>query len=184
MARFFNKALPRDKAGAYLEIGPGHGYYMTTAVTQGAFDSFVGVDISEASIAQTRAMIDFFAPQSSPRIDLQHCDFLDAGSLKAGSFDAVVMGEVLEHVEKPDVFLRRIHELARPGAFVYVTTCVNAPAVDHIYLWRSTKDLEAMIADCGFSIKEALRLPYEGRTLEQAEKQALSTNVAYVLERA
>jgi 2-polyprenyl-3-methyl-5-hydroxy-6-metoxy-1,4-benzoquinol methylase len=181
MARFFKEKLPFDKCGAYLEIGPGHGYYMMTAVSESAFDRFVGVDISEASIAQTQAMIDFFAPQASGRIELSRCDFLDATTLTPASFDAIVMGEVLEHVECPCKFLCRIAELSRPGAFIYVTTCINAPAVDHIYLWRTTDELEQLFMECGFSIEEALRLPYVGRTLEQAAAQALSINVAYVL---
>jgi 2-polyprenyl-3-methyl-5-hydroxy-6-metoxy-1,4-benzoquinol methylase len=133
MARFFREKLPRDKGGAYLEIGPGHGYYMMTAVSENALDRFAGVDISEASIAQTRAMLDFFAPQASGRIELRHCDFLDATTLVPASFNAIVMGEVLEHVEQPGAFLRRIAELSRSDAFIYVTTCINAPAVGHIY---------------------------------------------------
>ena len=41
-----------------------------------------------------------------------------------------------------------------------------------------------MFEDCGFRIVEALRLPYEGRTLEQTRKQNLPIRVAYVLGRA
>lgn len=184
MARFFKEKLPLDKHGAYLEIGPGHGYYMMTAVANSAFETFLGVDISAASIAQTKAIIDFFAPKAGDRIELRHGDFLDAKALAPNSFDAVVMGEVLEHVEQPGTFLQRIAELSRPGAFIYVTTCINAPAVDHIFLWRSTDDLEDLIRDSGLKIRDALRLPYEGRTLKQAIDQALSINVAYVLEKA
>jgi 2-polyprenyl-3-methyl-5-hydroxy-6-metoxy-1,4-benzoquinol methylase len=184
ISRFFREKLPRDKNGAYLEIGPGHGYYMMTAASESAYDRFVGVDIAEASVAQTRAMIDFFAPRASGRIELRHCDFLDATTLAPASFDAVVMGEVLEHVERPGVFLRKIAELSRSDAFIYVTTCINAPAVDHIYLWRSTDELEALLRESGFTIREALHLPYEGRSLKESITQALSINVAYVLEKA
>ena len=143
-----------------------------------------GVDISEASIEQTRALLNHFAPNAAARCELRLCDFLEAGTLEANSFDAVVMGEVLEHVEQPAEFLRRLHALAKDDAFVYVTTCVNAPAVDHIFLWRSTDELEQMIEGCGFRITKALRLPYEGKTLDQARKQRLSINVAYILEKA
>jgi len=184
MADFFREHLPRTKRGAYLEIGPGHGYYMMTAVSESAFDRFVGVDISAESIAQTRSIIEFFAPDVAPRIELQNCDFLEADTLAAGSFDGIVMGEVLEHVERPDLFLRRIAVLARSDAFIYVTTCVNSPAVDHIFLWRSTDELETLIVDCGFRIAHACRLPYEGYTLEQSHAKALAINVAYVLEKA
>ena len=111
-------------------------------------------------------------------------DFLEAGDLEPGSFDAVVMGEVLEHVEKPDVFLRRIAELAKDDAYIFVTTCINAPAVDHIYLWRTTDELEEMILANGLEIVEPLRLPYEGKTLEESRELDLPINVAYVLAKA
>jgi 2-polyprenyl-3-methyl-5-hydroxy-6-metoxy-1,4-benzoquinol methylase len=183
IARFFHDNLPTDKRGHYLEVGPGHGYFMATAASTGAFDDLKGIDISEASIEQTRAIMRHFAPEALQRCDLEQCDFLAAETLVEGSYDAIVMGEVLEHVEQPEAFLKRIHELARDDAFIYVTTCVNAPAVDHIYLWRSTDELEAMIEASGFKIVKALRLPYEGKTLEQARRLRLSINVAYLLEK-
>jgi len=110
-------------------------------------------------------------------------DFLEAKELEAGTYDAIIMGEVLEHVEQPDVFLKRIAELAKDDAYIYVTTCINAPAVDHIFLWRSTDELEKMIEGTGLKIKTPLRLPYEGKTLEESQAAELSINVAYVLEK-
>ena len=94
------------------------------------------------------------------------------------------MGEVLEHVEQPEVFLRRIAELATDDAFIFITTCINAPAVDHIYLWRTTDELEEMIEASGLSIVEPLRLPYEGKSLEDSREERLPINVAYVLAKA
>jgi 2-polyprenyl-3-methyl-5-hydroxy-6-metoxy-1,4-benzoquinol methylase len=183
IARFFHENLPTDKRGHYLEVGPGHGYFMATAASNGAFDDLKGIDISEASIEQTRTIMRRFAPEALERCDLEQCDFLAAEALPAASYDAIVMGEVLEHVEQPQAFLERIHQLAKDDAFIYVTTCVNAPAVDHIYLWRSTVELEAMIEASGFRITKALRLPYEGKTLEEARRMRLSINVAYLLEK-
>lgn len=183
IARFFEEVLPLGRAGRYLEVGPGHGYFMATCASRSSFDELLGIDISKASIAQTRSLIAHFAPQSAARCELRCADFLAADNLAPESFDAAVMGEVIEHVEDPAAFLRRLHGLVREDAFIYLTSCVNTPAIDHIYLWRSTDSLEAMIADCGFGILKALRLPYEGRTLEQARKQGLPISVAYVLKK-
>lgn len=184
MGRLFVETLPRDMKGKYLDIGPGHGYYLMKAMELGSFDEFLGIDISEASIKQTQAIIDHFKPEFKDKFSLKMIDFLEAEGLENGSYNAIVMGEVLEHVEQPDVFLKRIAELATDNAYIYVTTCINAPAVDHIYLWRTTGDLEKMIESCGLEIKTPLRLPYEGKTLEESEAQDLSINVAYVLEKA
>lgn len=184
MGRLFVETLPRDVKGKYLDIGPGHGYYLMKAMELGSFDEYLGIDISEASIKQTRAIIEHFKPEFKDRFSLKMIDFLDAEGLENNSYNAIVMGEVLEHVEQPDVFLKRIKELATDDAYIFVTTCINAPAVDHIYLWRSTGELEKMIEGTGLKIKTPLRLPYEGKTLAESEAQDLSINVAYVLEKA
>jgi len=184
MARFFERVMPRTGGGDYLEIGPGHGYYLMTAVTSGAYDRVRAIDVSAASVAQTRAVLDHFCPAHAGRYRLEQRDFFDATDLPPESANAIVMGEVLEHVEQPDVFLRRIAEVARPDAFIFVTTCVNAPAIDHIFLWRSPDEVDALVRECGLEIVEALRLPYEGKTLEACAEERLTVNLAYVLRKA
>lgn len=183
MFRFFRDTLPKSRTGAYLEIGPGHGYFITTAMELSAFGDFLGIDISETSIAQTGALVAHYRTgRPAKNLALRCMDFLNA-DLPDGSFDAVVMGEVLEHVERPDAFLKRIRALARDDAHIFVTTCINAPAVDHIYLFRDTAQLEKMFADCGLGVKNSLVRPYEGKTLEESVRDRLAVNVAYVLEK-
>ena len=181
MFRFFRDTLPKDKKGAYLEIGPGHGYYLMTAMDRSAYQNFTGVDISETSIAQTRALLEHFGGGKKD-FELVCKDFL-ASDLPEHGFDAVVMGEVLEHVEQPDLFLRQIARLAKKDAYIFVTTCINAPAVDHIFLFKTTEQLEKLFSDCGLRIKNQLIKPYEGKTLEESLQQRLAINVAYVLDK-
>jgi 2-polyprenyl-3-methyl-5-hydroxy-6-metoxy-1,4-benzoquinol methylase len=181
--RFFQRTLPTAKPGRYLEIGPGHGYFLMTAMRLGAFDDFLAVDISETSINQTRALIGHFAPDLAARAQLQTMDFLDS-DLPSGGFDAVVMGEVLEHVEQPSAFLDQIRRVAADDAHIYLSTCINAPAVDHITLFRDPQELERLFAASGLAIADELIRPYEGKTLEQSLAGLLPINVAYVLRKA
>jgi 2-polyprenyl-3-methyl-5-hydroxy-6-metoxy-1,4-benzoquinol methylase/glycosyltransferase involved in cell wall biosynthesis len=53
-----------------------------------------------------------------------HPPLLEAGELEDGSFDVVVMQEVLEHVRDPAAELREVARVLRPGGLVYVT-CPN-----------------------------------------------------------
>lgn len=182
MARFLRQTLPRDRAGRYLEVGPGHGFLLLSAIEVGSFEEYLGIDLSAASVEQTETIIGHFHPDAPARVELH--DFLEASDLVPGSFDAIVMGEVLEHVEQPEVFLRRIAELAKVDGYIFVTTCINAPAVDHIYLWRTTDELEDLITSSGLTIVRSLRLPYEGKSLEESRALQLPINVAYVLAKA
>ena len=58
---------------------------------------------------------------------------------------------------------------------------MNAPAVDHISLFRSGKEVEDIIMSSGLKIAESCYVPYVGKTLEECEELALPVNVGYVL---
>jgi 2-polyprenyl-3-methyl-5-hydroxy-6-metoxy-1,4-benzoquinol methylase len=181
MARFFVRSLPSQQSGKYLEIGPGHGYFLMRAMQNSKYQHFYGLDISQTSIDQTATIVNHFMPEMEQSLELRCMDFLAAQELRPNEFDAIVMGEVLEHVEAPTAFLERIADIAKPDAHIFVTTCINAPAVDHIYLWRHPADLEKMIEGCGLDIVEALHLPYAGKTVDECVVENLAVNVAYVL---
>ena len=41
MARFLRESLPRDRGGRYLEVGPGHGFLLLSAIEVGGFDELL-----------------------------------------------------------------------------------------------------------------------------------------------
>jgi SAM-dependent methyltransferase len=180
--RYFTERLPRASGGAYLEIGPGHGIYFLSAMRLSAYRAFEAVDISPTSVAQTRDLVGsgYFGAFSNYRV--AHGDFLADGALVPG-YAAIVMGEVLEHVEEPQRFMRRIRDLAAPGAFVFITTAINAPAVDHIYLFRSPAEVRSLCEDAGLEFVDQLVVPYSGLSIEESQARALPVNIAMVLTR-
>ncbi len=178
--RFFRKTLPRGRAGSYLEVGPGHGLFLLQALRELSCARYVGVDISPASLALTAALVRQVVPEAMPRLALIEADFLAETGLD-GPFDLLVMGEVIEHVERPRAFLERLRSLAAKDAHVFVTTCINTPAIDHITLFADEAEVEALIRASGFSIRERQSTPYVGKTLAQCVAERLPINVAYVL---
>lgn len=178
--RFFSEMLPTSSSGTYLEIGPGHGFFLVQAMRKSGFGKFVGVDISPASIALTDSIVKDVLPDRRGDLELIEMDFLAKPGLE-GQFEAIVMGEVLEHVEKPAAFLHRISELAAPSAHIFITTCINAPAVDHIYLFRSADDIEALFLEAGFTVHHQLHVPHPGYDLKRCVALNLPINVSYVL---
>lgn len=182
MVRFFKTTLPNEKRGSYIEVGPGHGYYLITAINQSSFETFLGVDISPASAAATNSIVNHFKNDSEGQFEIVNEDFL-ASSFDQMKFDAVVMGEVLEHVEEPELFLRKITEIAEDDAYIFVTTVVNAPAIDHIYHFRTLQEITNMFIECGLAVKKQKLLPYAGKSLQESIEDDLSINAAYVLEK-
>ncbi len=178
--RYFEEMLPTNQSGTYLEIGPGHGMYMMSAMRKCVYDRFDGIDISPTSVEMTQSLLGSgkFGSFSNYRVFEQ--DFL-AGEIPAASYDAIVMGEVLEHVEKPDVFLESIKRIATDNAFIFITTPINAPAIDHIYLFDSWASIESLIKDVGLSVREKLLVPYPGLSVDASMQQSLPINVAAVL---
>lgn len=180
MRKLFLRKVPRERGGHYLEVGPGHGFHMLSAMKLCAYDSFTGVDISPKSIEMTRSIIEsgFFGRWVNYQLvcqDFQECE------APSGKYDALVAGEVLEHVEQPLAFLQKVHELAAPGAFIYVTTAINAAAIDHIYLFDSVEPVRRMTEEAGLRIEDEEMFPYTGLSLEECVERRLPVNLALVL---
>lgn len=181
MYRFFIDTLPKQRAGRYLEVGPGHGFYFMQAMHHSQYDFFQGVDISATSVEMTNSILASKDFAKSPNYLITQSDFFKWDSQK--KFDCLVMAEVLEHVEQPLAFLQQLHLLANNGAHVFITTCINAPAIDHIYLYPNIESLRLQINESGFSIRNELVIPYMGKTLEQTNYYKLPINIAMVLDK-
>jgi 2-polyprenyl-3-methyl-5-hydroxy-6-metoxy-1,4-benzoquinol methylase len=179
---FFVRTFPKGLKGAYLEVGPGHGYYFTQAAKMGCFEKMLGVDISASSIALTRDIVAYAGIDSTQMVELIESDFLSMPR-SSESYSCIVTGEVLEHVERPERFLQAIADLSTQDTHIYLTSCVNAPAVDHIYLFRDPSEIERMSAENGLEIANRFYAPYPGLTFEESMAQVLPVNVAYVMRK-
>ena len=178
--RYFARTIPAAQRGKYLEIGPGHGMYMMTAMRKSKYDQFDGIDLSPTSVAMTRALLGDGVFGSFQNYRIFEQDFLDSDFVP-DSYAAVVMGEVLEHVEEPAIFLDRIRQVATSDAYIFITTPINAPAIDHIYLFDSFQSIESLVSDAELRIVDKLLVPYPGLSVEESTEQSLPINVALVL---
>jgi 2-polyprenyl-3-methyl-5-hydroxy-6-metoxy-1,4-benzoquinol methylase len=187
MQEFFIRTFPRGRSGTYLEIGPGHGYYLRRAAELGSFARMVGVDVSPTSVALSKDIMQYYGVETDADIQIQQADFLQYAPLEIAAgrdaFSCIVMGEVLEHVENPGAFLRKIRELSDADTHIYVTTCTNAPAVDHIFLFSTLAEVEALAGDNGLTITDRFVAPYAGKSVAECDANRLPVNVAYVLRK-
>jgi SAM-dependent methyltransferase len=104
------KAMKRHVAqGRLLEIGCSTGFFLNAARLE--FDCR-GVEPSSwaARIARERFGLDV------------HCGAFETFDARPGTFDAVAMIDVIEHVLDPRAVVRRVASLLRPGGIFYVVT--------------------------------------------------------------
>jgi len=64
-----------------------------------------------------------------------------------------------------------------------VTTCANAPAVDHVYLYDSVEHIRTQIRECGFQIDSDIALSVDGSSEDQWVKGKTEINYAAYLSK-
>ncbi len=139
-----------------LDVGCGDGRFLTLMRKYGPPDwELVGIDIDEDSVRRCREL--------GFEAHLSRVEDFDMGE---GDFDAVIMLQLIEHVEDPASLSERVFSLLRPGGCFVVET-PNAEGLDyrifkrswwgHYHIPRhwnlfSTRALHRMLEEKGFSI--------------------------------
>ena len=158
----------------YLEVGGGHGLYISEALKLiGEQANYDLVDISKSSLTIAEKMI------SNDVVSLILTDVFKYFPLN--KYDFITMGEVLEHVEEPIKLLQKLHTLLSDNGKLIITTPTNAPAIDHIYLFKGAEDIRCVISEAGFDIEEELCVYSEDVSQEIAERFKISMMYAAVL---
>lgn len=148
---------------SYLEIGGGHGIYLAEAMDiLGEKARYDLVDISPSSIEISRGFL------VGRPVNYYLSDIYDFDS--TGKYDFITMGEVLEHVEDPLSLLKRLNSMLSEEGMAFITAPANAPAIDHIYLFRNAADIRDMIDQAGMEVVEEVSFFAEDVTPEEAER--------------
>lgn len=189
-------ALPRP-LGAALDVGCGAGN-VGAALREAGAARVVGVEVVAEQAERARALLDrvVAAPVESALDEL-------AGE----RFDTILCLDVLEHLVDPDAVLRRLHEVAAPGARLQV----SVPNARHLSLawdllvrgtfgyaehghrdsthlrWFTRRDIVAALERCGWRVERVSHPPL-GRTrqldrLTRGRSTELTVGQWYVLAR-
>lgn len=177
---FCDKISTLNAGGNWLEVGVGHGEYFTLALQHTSYKRYLGIDISPTSVLLTKEMVEQRIPTDLKSIEVREQDFFQ---YNGSVCDAIVMGEILEHVERPADFLKKVHEITNEKSFIYITTVINAPAIDHVYLFSSVEEIEGLYQKVGFEICDRCLCPSHGYTVEKALKKKAAIVTAHVLRK-
>ena len=179
--RFFKDNLPTaEKTKSYLEVGVGHGLFTSNMLKRYPGISAKAVDISETSIQTAKEILKTFQVDAD-HIEFIHGDYLSQNFQESG-FDFIIMGEVLEHVNNAPDFMVRTKKLLNKGGSIYLSTCANSPALDHVYHFKSAEEIRDLITSHGFKIVKDLALPAEDVPPERWAAELTTINYCALLE--
>jgi SAM-dependent methyltransferase len=140
----------REKADpTILEIGCSSGFMLKTIA-----ESFPGATVVGADVVREPL---FKLAKAFPNLPLMRFDLLRC-PLPSASFDAIVILNVLEHIQDDEAAIRQLHRLLKPGGIVVVEVPAGPQLYDaydkalmHFRRYRAG-DLAKTLARSGFSI--------------------------------
>jgi ubiquinone/menaquinone biosynthesis C-methylase UbiE len=151
------------KLESYLEIGGGHGLYVYEAMKLcPEIRQFDLIDISKCSLKLSRGIVD------SRKIHFHLMNIFNFAEEQTYSF--VTMGEVLEHVEDPLALLKKIGSLIGKEGISFVSAPINAPMIDHIYLFNNEQEIRELISRAGLTILDERKVASERVSDKLADK--------------
>lgn len=156
---FKQSFLNRLASGAdILEIGVGTGYHLDLLLRYCPDVRYSGFDISTYAIDFCRHYA-FGKSGEDPRARFIEGNVSHGLPLAPASVDAVVMGEILEHIDDPAAVLRDVKKVLRPGGVIFLTTVVFAANIDHIFMFEKIDDIRRLLAENGWRIVSDWPLP-------------------------
>lgn len=164
----------------YLEIGPGHGLFLKNAIDILDKDTtMTAIDISPVSLEISKSIIEYFYPS-------KNIEFINEDMLKLeldSNCDFIVMGEVIEHVETPELLLKKVSRLLSQNGKAFLSTCVNCPAIDHVYHFHTVDEIRNMFSKCGLEIVSEKVLPVENLPMCEIEHKKITINYSAIVKR-
>jgi ubiquinone/menaquinone biosynthesis C-methylase UbiE len=162
----------------YLEVGPGHGLMVYFAAASALCASLEAWDVSETSLSETRAALQRLG--LSKPVQFTQTDILQTAHPER-TYDLIVISEVLEHLERPDLALDFLRGVLAPKGRLFINVPLNSPCPDHIYLLSTPEEARRLIEDAGFSIEHEEYSATQGRPLDRAIRDRVSVSAAFVV---
>jgi 2-polyprenyl-3-methyl-5-hydroxy-6-metoxy-1,4-benzoquinol methylase len=156
--------LPSSPLASILEIGCGQGGTGALALSEQKCVRYCGIELFEGAAADASRRLTEVVVGDVEKVDLPW---------EEGSFDALIMSEVLEHLVDPPATLRRLRPLLKPGGIVMASSpnaahyevilmllrgewrSEDAGPMDRTHLrWFTPRSYQRMFESCGFKVDE------------------------------
>jgi SAM-dependent methyltransferase len=171
---FKQSFLPKlsNKANV-LEIGVGTGFHLDLILDGRSNISYTGLDISEYAINFAKTFA-FGSSGENQQAQFIQSNVSDGIPVANNSIDAIVMGEVLEHIDDPAAVLRDMRRALKPDGSAFITTVAFAANIDHIFMFEKISDIRTMLTENGWRIIEDWPLPVYPSDTPDMEKRPMN----------
>jgi 2-polyprenyl-3-methyl-5-hydroxy-6-metoxy-1,4-benzoquinol methylase len=99
------------RTGQLLDVGCFKGFFVCSAARRGW--TAVGTEVSRPAVRFARRELGLTVEQG---------DLLALSQFQDGQFDVITLFDVIEHLSRPDLYVRRAHRLLRPAGLLYMET--------------------------------------------------------------
>lgn len=179
MFQFYkNNIINIGERKSYAEIGVGHGLFFNEALNNGKFEEYTAIDISDTSLNLTKQIVE---NNKNKKINWVLQDIIDVEI--ENEFDFIAMGEVLEHVENPKAVLQKICKLLKKEGKAFISTCANAPVIDHIYLFNNIDEIRNIIELSGLEILDEEIISIDNIPEKEWIKEKANVSYAAIVKR-
>ena len=169
IAQFAERTRP---SGSVLEVPSGTGIFITEFMRLNPAWAATAIDLSASAVRFTRAMVRL---NGGCPVAVREQDVFD---LPHEPYDRIICGELLEHLEFPERLLETLRRLLATDGKIFLTTAIWAASPDHIYLFKSTREVREMLGRF-FAIESDLALNV--RDAQAPDQERTPINYACVL---
>jgi 2-polyprenyl-3-methyl-5-hydroxy-6-metoxy-1,4-benzoquinol methylase len=174
----FIPLIENTKIGA--EVGVGHGLFHSELLKGAPRLKTTMLDISSMSLKFTQKIIEATGIDKN-RATAKICDIQRNCELKDESLDVLLLGELIEHLQEGESVLQKMNSKLRMGGYCFFTTAANAPAEDHLLLFKNTEEIRNLLSKTGWTILHEHLGTLGGMSIAEAENGGHNINYAAIL---
>lgn len=185
IVRFFlSQFIPSvSHASTGAEIGVGHGLFHSELLRGAPELRTRMLDVSSVSLQTTTNMIHGIGLDPL-RAEPIICDVQEEIPLEMGSLDVLLAGEVVEHLEQGERVMAELTSRMKFDGYCFFTTAANAPAEDHLLLFKTTAEIRDFLGRTGWQVIKEHLGTLRGLSVEESEEGGHNINYAAILKRA
>ena len=152
---FHEVFVPRMLASgdrSFVDVGVGTGFYSRQLLCAADDAKGKAYDISQHAWNYATMQMKAFN-----LLDRWQCELRNVLSAEIRQdWPFLLSVEVLEHLEDPVAFLKRLRAMLRKGGSGFITAAITAPNADHIYLYNEPQDIIVQLEEAGFGLVDFL----------------------------